>query len=163
LWGVIHGCHVFAPRLKRQKSGHIINVASAAGLLSPPQLGPYNVTKAGVIALSETLFGELAADGVGVTVLCPTFFRTHIHDGARGIDTEKWRHTIERLMDRGRLGAEDVARAALAGAEAGQLYVVPQSDGKWMWRIKRTSPSRFHAIGGKVIEEGARRLGIRLD
>src|SRR5678809_318336 len=56
LWGVIHGCHVFVPRLRRQKSGHIINVASAAGLLSPPMMGPYNVTKAAVVALSETLF-----------------------------------------------------------------------------------------------------------
>src|SRR5262249_27722456 len=52
LWGVIHGCHVFVPRLRRQKSGHILNVASAAGLAGLPQLGPYNVSKAGVIALS---------------------------------------------------------------------------------------------------------------
>ena len=51
LWGVIYGCHVFAPRLRAQGRGHILNVASAAGLLAPPGMGPYNVTKAAVVAL----------------------------------------------------------------------------------------------------------------
>ena len=78
LWGVIYGCHVFVPRFKAQGHGHVINVASAAGLLSAPEMGPYNVTKAGVVALSETLAAELSGTGVGVTVLCPTFFRTNI-------------------------------------------------------------------------------------
>src|SRR4051794_35500161 len=72
LWGVIYGCHVFAPRFRKQKSGAFLNVASAAGLLCAPMMGPYNVTKAGVVALSETLSGELAGDGIGVSVLCPT-------------------------------------------------------------------------------------------
>jgi len=69
LWGVIYGCHVFAPRLKKQGRGHIINVASAAGLLAPPGMAPYNVTKAAVVALSETMSAELKQTGVGVTVL----------------------------------------------------------------------------------------------
>ena len=59
LWGVIYGCHVFAPRLRKQGRGHILNVASAAGLLAPPGMAPYNVTKAAVVALSETLCAEL--------------------------------------------------------------------------------------------------------
>src|SRR5262249_10567962 len=50
LWGVISGCHVFVPRLRTQGYGTIINVASAAGFLSGPEMGPYNVSKAGVIA-----------------------------------------------------------------------------------------------------------------
>jgi len=55
LWGVIYGCHAFVPRFKQQRRGAILNVASAAGLLSIPSLAPYNVSKAGVVALSETL------------------------------------------------------------------------------------------------------------
>ena len=83
LWGVIYGCHVFAPLFRAQGRGHILNVASAAGLLAPPGMAPYNVTKAAVVALSETLAGELKTSGVGVTVLCPTFFRTNIGKSAR--------------------------------------------------------------------------------
>jgi short-subunit dehydrogenase len=63
--GVIYGCHVFVPRFKRQGSGHVLNIASLAGLISAPEMAPYNVTKAGVVALSETLFGELAPLGIG--------------------------------------------------------------------------------------------------
>src|SRR6185312_10510780 len=85
LWGVIHGCHVFATQLRAQGSGHILNVASAAGLLAPPGMAPYNVTKAAVVALSETLRGELRDAGVGVTVLCPTFFRTNIAASSRAV------------------------------------------------------------------------------
>ncbi len=59
LWGPIHGCHVFAPRLRAQRSGHILNVASTAGLITSPRLSPYCVTKSAVVALSETLWGSL--------------------------------------------------------------------------------------------------------
>src|SRR5262245_22617821 len=88
LWGVIHGCHAFIPRFRKQGGGHIINVASAAGLLSGPNMGAYNVTKAGVVALSETLAAELKVDHIRVTVLCPTFFKTQIVSSGRlhGID-----------------------------------------------------------------------------
>ena len=150
LFGVIHGCHVFAPRLKAQGSGHVINIASAAGLLTPPGLGPYNVAKAGVIALSETLFGEFAGTGVGVTVACPTFFQTNLMTGSRGpADTSKM---AARLMAAGKLSAEDVAVAILDGAAHGDLHVVPQADGRWMWRFKRASPQRFHELSPKVIK-----------
>src|ERR1700744_2829900 len=65
LWGVIYGCHTFLPRFKKRGSGHVINVASTAGLVASPDLGPYNVTKSAVVALSETLHAELKGTGVG--------------------------------------------------------------------------------------------------
>jgi NAD(P)-dependent dehydrogenase (short-subunit alcohol dehydrogenase family) len=75
LWGVIHGVHTFLPRLLSQgQPAHIVNTSSLAGLVSGlPDLGPYNVTKVGVVAISETLRLELALAGapVGVSVLCP--------------------------------------------------------------------------------------------
>ena len=79
-WGMVYGCHTFIPRMKAQGGGHIVNVASAAGLLSLQELGPYNTTKAAVIALSETLRGELAPFKIGVTAVCPMFFNTHLLD-----------------------------------------------------------------------------------
>jgi NADP-dependent 3-hydroxy acid dehydrogenase YdfG len=59
LFGVIHGIRVFGPLLLAQNEGHIVNTASVAGLLSPPGMGPYNVSKHAVVTLSETLFHEL--------------------------------------------------------------------------------------------------------
>ena len=144
LWGVIYGCHVFAPRFKQQRRGHIINVASAAGLLSAGEMGPYNVTKAGVVALSETLASELPSHGVGVTVLCPTFFRTNISNSSRTTGNEGAKAMVEKLMAKAKIQADDVARLALASADRDELYAVPHADGQWMWRLKRLVPERYY-------------------
>ena len=144
LWGVIYGCHAFVPRLKRQGRGHVINVASAAGLLSAGEMGPYNVTKAGVVALSETLASELRDLGVGVTVLCPTFFRTNITKNSRTTNNEAAKAFAEKLMDRAAIQADGVARFALETADRGELYAVPHADGQWMWRLKRLVPERYY-------------------
>ena len=66
LWGVVHGCHVFAPRLRALGRGGIINVCSAASFAAAPMMGPYNVTKAAVLALSETLRERLGARDVKI-------------------------------------------------------------------------------------------------
>jgi len=60
LWGVIHGCHVFTPILREAGYGGIINVASAAAFAAAPGMAAYNVSKAGVLSLSETLAAELS-------------------------------------------------------------------------------------------------------
>ena len=149
LWGVIYGCHVFAPRLRKQGRGHILNVASAAGLLAPPGMAPYNVTKAAVVALSETLSAELKQASVGVTVLCPTFFRTNIGKNARGSDA-KQAALVEKLMSRSKLQADDVARIALDTAARNELYALPHADGRWMWRLKRWAPDSYATVTAKV-------------
>ncbi len=85
LMGVVHGIRSFTPLLLEQDEGHIVNTASMAGLTSPPYMSIYNVTKHGVVTLSETLFGELAIEGseVGVSVLCPGWVNTRIHEADR--------------------------------------------------------------------------------
>ena len=65
LWGVIHGCHVFMPAMREARAGGVINVASAAGFTAAPDMAAYNVSKAGVVSLSETLAAELSGTGVG--------------------------------------------------------------------------------------------------
>ena len=148
LFGVIYGCHSFVPRMKKAGRGWILNVASSAGLLSAPMMGPYNVTKAGVVALSETLYGELDGTGVSVTALCPTFFRTNIHDAARAPD--ELRAQTEKLITRSKWSAEAIAEVALRGLEHGELYVIPQADGKVMWRAKRLLGQGFHGAIGRL-------------
>lgn len=149
LWGVIYGCHAFVPRMKAAKQGWILNVASSAGLLCVPQMGPYNVTKAGVIALSETLYGELAGTGVSVTALCPTFFRTNIHKKARTSGQSLLEQT-EKLVTEAKWSAEQIADIALRGLERGELYVVPQADGRALWRAKRLLGQGFYGMIGRM-------------
>lgn len=80
LWSVLHGLRVFLPILVEQGEGHVVNTASVAGLIAPAFMGPYDVSKAGVVAISEAAFHELAmfAPGVGISVLCPGWVRTNI-------------------------------------------------------------------------------------
>ena len=86
LWGVIHGVKSFTPLMLEQGEGHIVNTASMAGLTSPPFMSIYNVTKHSVVTLSETLHSDLqmvGASGVGVSVLCPGWVQTRIHEAGR--------------------------------------------------------------------------------
>jgi NAD(P)-dependent dehydrogenase (short-subunit alcohol dehydrogenase family) len=85
LFGIVHGIRSFVPHLIAQREGHVVNTASVAGLIAPPWGGPYNATKHAAVAISESLYHELAAAGspVGVSVLCPGPVRTRIHDSYR--------------------------------------------------------------------------------
>ena len=87
LWGVINGIRAFLPRLLTQDEGHIVNTASVSGLYHHPRMGPYNATKAAVVALSETIRYELDEDGsnVGISVLCPSWVRTNISSAVRNL------------------------------------------------------------------------------
>jgi NAD(P)-dependent dehydrogenase (short-subunit alcohol dehydrogenase family) len=157
LWGVIYGCHAFIPRFKAQGGGAILNVASAAGLLNVPDMAPYNVTKAGVVALSETLCAELKDHRIGVTVLCPTFFKTGIVAATR-TQSPGQQKFAQKLMDRAKLQAPEVARFALAAVDAGTLYAVPHRDGAWLWRVKRLFPEQFYQ---RLIPRNLRRVRDR--
>ncbi len=148
LWGVIYGCHFCLPRMREQGGGCILNVASAAGLMSSPKLGPYNVTKSAVVSLSETLDAELLKSPVNVRVLCPTFFATNLLEGARTTEPQAL-GSADRLMQQSRYSAEDIARAALDGVTRRDLYIVPMLDGRLLWRVKRISPNRFGWLMGQ--------------
>lgn len=140
LYGVIYGCHSFVPAMLARGSGHVLNVASMAGIVYVPGMGPYNVTKAGVIALSETLRGEVATRGLGVTCLCPSFFPTDIVKSGRGVPDERKAKFAQKLMDRSKWSADDIARIALDAVESNTFYVLPHVEARWIWRLKRVSP-----------------------
>jgi NAD(P)-dependent dehydrogenase (short-subunit alcohol dehydrogenase family) len=84
-YGILHGIRSFLPHLLAQSEGHIVNTASVAGLLAGPWTAPYTVSKHAAVALSETLYYELAAAGspVGVSVLCPGWVKTRIGESGR--------------------------------------------------------------------------------
>ncbi len=102
LWGVVHGIRAFVPILLQQGiEAHIINTASIAGLVSTPGLGVYNVTKHGVVTLSETLYQELQQSGapVHVSVLCPGWVNTRIHEAGRNRPAALRNHPTATTVD----------------------------------------------------------------
>jgi short-subunit dehydrogenase len=148
VWGVVHGCHVFVPRFKRQGYGAVLNVASIAGLIHAPHMAPYNASKAAVVALSETLRAELGASGVSVTVLCPGFFETNILRETRSVAANYLRFAAGQ-MKHASLDAADVASYAIAAVERGELHALPMRDTRWIWRLKRLSPDLFIRIASR--------------
>jgi NAD(P)-dependent dehydrogenase (short-subunit alcohol dehydrogenase family) len=139
LWGVIHGVRAFLPRmLAGGDEGHIVNTASMAGLTTAPFMSVYDVTKHGVVALSESMYKELAVTGapIGVSVVCPGLIDTNIMRSAR--------NRPESLAEQGKAGPQaqafgqalsdrlaggyppsEVAAQVLAGIREGRFYVVP--------------------------------------
>ncbi|MEI5643374.1 SDR family NAD(P)-dependent oxidoreductase [Acinetobacter baumannii] len=142
LWGVIHGCHAFVPKLKKLGDGAIINVASAASYTAAPEMSVYNVTKAGVLALSETLSAELRKFNIKVNVLCPTLVPTNIIKNGR-IPGRYSKLADHALMNYAMTTSDAVAALTLNRLDRGQLYTTPQIDAKLFWLMKRTSPTLY--------------------
>ncbi len=149
LWGPIHGSHVFAPILRTGDSDvprGIINVASAAAFAAAPGMSAYNVSKAGVLMLSETLAAELSGSGVKVTVLCPTFVKTNIIEAGR-ISAGATK-LANRVMGLTGFTAEKVAKTCLDAHDRGDLYCMPQLEAKFGWNTKRLAPGTYTRVAG---------------
>jgi NAD(P)-dependent dehydrogenase (short-subunit alcohol dehydrogenase family) len=142
LLGVVAGCRVFTPLFRRQGRGHFVNVASMAALLDAPTMSAYNATKAAVLSLSETLQVELAGDGIGVTVVCPSFFRTNLAENFRSPDP-RLRAVTERLLERRGPTAADIAEDVFRGVRRGTFVVLPHAEGRWALWMKRLLPRRL--------------------
>ena len=139
LMGVVHGIRSFVPlMLKQDCECHVVNTASAAGLVSAPLMAAYNVSKHGVVTLSETMFHDLRAAGakVGVSVLCPAFVPTNIRQSERNRPAELTedalptpsqiaaRERAEKAVGSGRLSAAEVARMTFEAVREGRFYVI---------------------------------------
>ncbi len=153
LWGYIYGCHSFIPRMKEQRAGHIVNTASSAGLITLRSMGPYNVAKAGIIALSETLKPELAPFNIGVTVVCPSFLRTNLLNTSSSTDT--WILDVADIcMEGATVTADSLAEATVKAVDKNKLYVFPQIFAKITWIDKRMSPALFYSVFAFLNKKG---------
>jgi len=142
LWGVIHGVRLFTPMMlaaaEKDPSfqGHIVNTASMAGLLTPPNMSIYNVTKHAVVSLTETLYQDLklVTDQISASVLCPYFVPTGIHHSERNrpanlaADKPTKSQLIgqamsEKAVSSGKVSAADVAQKVFDAITADQFYV----------------------------------------
>ena len=142
VWGVIHGVRLFTPMmLEAAKAdptfeGHIVNTASMAGLLAPPNMGIYNVSKHAVVSLSETLYQDLAlvSDQISASVLCPFFVPTGIGHSERNRPSNLAAQPLtasqkigqamtDKAVGSGKVTAQDVAQKVFDAMVANQFYI----------------------------------------
>jgi NAD(P)-dependent dehydrogenase (short-subunit alcohol dehydrogenase family) len=135
LFGVVRGVAAFTPMLKAQGSGHVVNVASLAGLVHPAGMGSYNATKAAVVAFTETCGHELAGFGIRASVVCPSYFRTNLMSSMEGTDTALG-EIVRGLVERSPITAEEIAAAVLAGIDAGDDVIVPDEPARQAYGLK---------------------------
>jgi len=136
LMGVVHGIQVLVPRIKEQgEGGHVVNTASIAGLMALPTLGIYTATKYAVVGISETLRAELAPSGIGVSVICPSFVKTRLHESHRNRPAELGSSPEEPNDFMAQMLAiapepEVLAERVIRGVKRGDFYILPHPDVK---------------------------------
>lgn len=142
LWGVVHGVRVFTPMMLEAAAqdpawqGHIVNTASMAGLLAPPNMGVYNVSKHAVVSLTETLYQDLrlVTDQLHCSVLCPYFVPTGIANSERNrpdpVDAAQLtasqkiaRAMTQKAVNSGKVSAQDIASKVFAAMADNQFYI----------------------------------------
>jgi NAD(P)-dependent dehydrogenase (short-subunit alcohol dehydrogenase family) len=154
LWGVIHGVRVFTPiMLEQGEEGHIVNTASVAGLIAPPGMAAYNVSKHAVVALTESLHHDLVARAAKVrcTVVCPAYFPSGIADSertrpadlaepgrAKSAAQRAVEENLRKAVMAGKLTADDVATAVFEAVRDGRFYVLthPRIKPAIEWRMR---------------------------
>ena len=150
LFGVVRGTRTFVPKFKQQRSGHVVNIASLAGLVHPAGMGSYNAVKAGVVAFSETTGHELAEWGVRCSVVCPSYFRTRLienmqaHQPAGG-DTVVGQ-IVGGLVAAAPLGPEEIADAVLKGMERGEELIFPDDAARAAYHLKLTDRAAYDQL-----------------
>ncbi|MCQ0165514.1 SDR family oxidoreductase [Pseudomonas qingdaonensis] len=142
LMGVVKGCKAFLPLLERSK-GRIINIASMAALMQGPAMSNYNVAKAGVVALSESLLVELRQQQVAVHVVCPSFFQTNLLDSFRG-PTPAMKAQVGKLLESSPISASDIAGYIYEGVARGDFMILPHEQGCLAWQLKQRDPQALY-------------------
>jgi NAD(P)-dependent dehydrogenase (short-subunit alcohol dehydrogenase family) len=159
LWGPVHLIHAFLPRMYARGSGHVVNIASGAGLFPLPGLGAYVATKYALVGLSETLYMEARGRGVGVTAVCPWGVWTPIVQNARvyGYDQSRGDRVI-RLLRPFLKSPEHIAARTIKAVRRDQPVYAHTLAGKYIDLMHRVS-RRLHLAGTAwLYEKGPRRM-----
>lgn len=151
LLGAVRVCQAFVPLMQESRGGHVVNVASAAGIVQSPGMASYNVSKAAMIALSETLKNELGGFGIGVTVVCPSFFTTNLMESYRGPGPGLG--LAGKLMARSRLSADDIATAVIRAVDKDEFMVFGHREAGVAYHFKRLMPGVFYWSTGRAAQK----------
>lgn len=158
LLGVVHGCRATVPwLLETAPGGAVVNIASIAVVLGAPMMSAYNTSKAGVVAFSETLYSELLEAGIGVTVVMPGFFHSHLLE--KGKFDEDWsRQIAEKYTHNASFSAADIVIQTMKAVERRRLYVVPGWKARTAWRLRRLAPTWFQKFVAKTFARDRRKV-----
>ncbi|GAA2291274.1 SDR family oxidoreductase [Nonomuraea roseoviolacea subsp. roseoviolacea] len=157
LWGVIHGCRLFAAQMvERGEGGHIVNIASLAAFTPSALLPAYSTTKAGVKMLSDCLRAEVAGQGIGVSAICPGFVSTGIARHATYVGADLREVSVAALERRG-YPPERVAAHILRAVHRDQAVVPVNAEGKLGYAMSRLSPGATRGMAR--LSKAALRLG----
>jgi len=155
LWSVINSLKTFLPHMIKRKSGHIINVASAAGVLGLTEPLPYVTSKFAVVGLSEALYGQLHRLGINVSVILPSYIRTNIFESSKmkypekliqEIGLEKTNQITQTIMDeylRSASSPDRVVKRYIKNIKQNRLYISNTSAILPMMALKGTSPLQY--------------------
>ena len=150
LMGVIAGSLEAYKVMARQGCGHIVNIASLAGLVGAPNLSAYATTKAGVVMLTQMLRAEGEALGITATAVCPGFIRTGIMDNAQYLNTSK-----EAALAQTPVPFMDLAPAIdriLRGVGRNEAVIVFPAYARLLWRLLRWFPSAGPPLRRKLVQ-----------
>ncbi|WP_339512604.1 SDR family oxidoreductase [Pseudomonas sp. RL_15y_Pfl2_60] len=151
LMGVVKGCKAFLPLLKKSR-GKIINIASMAAIMQGPAMSNYNVAKAGVVALSESLLIELNSFGISVHVVCPSFFKTNLLDSFRG-PTAAIKEQVGKLLESSPISAQEIADYIYEHVAQGKFIILPHEQGRLASTLKQQNPQLIYDEMIKMTEK----------
>ena len=158
LMGVVHGTHAAYLQMCQQGSGHIVNIASLAGLVPFPTNAPYAASKHAVVGLSLSLRTEGAELGVRVSAVCPGFIQSNIFRATPFINVP--REAVLKAMPFKPISTELAATQILAGVERNQAIISFPGYARWLWRAYRCWPALLEILGRKQIRD-LRRVRIK--
>jgi short-subunit dehydrogenase len=138
---VIYGTHFAIPVMKKQGGGHIISIASAAGIANMPNMSMYNVTKAAVISMSESINAEVKPFGIGVSVVMPTFFRSNVMQHGKGPESAV--SIGKAVIKKVQIQPSDVAKIILTQAGDNTFHIFHPFMARLVWYVKRFIPGVF--------------------
>jgi len=181
LWSIIHSLKIFVPRMMKRGSGHIVNVASGAGIFGSPEPLPYITSKFAVVGLSEALFGNLHGLGINVSIILPAIIATNIWTSSEAKLPQKMiedfgAQKIEEISQQFReqflkvaVSPDVVAKTYVKEIKEDKLYICENKDYFTILALKG-KPEQFentlkliHAERAKNVRDLYRKAGINID
>lgn len=145
LWGVINGTSAVYPVMRKQGFGHIINVASGAGIIPAPFMTAYAATKHAVVGMSVALSVEARGSGVNVSIVCPGFVRTPLTKGFPMINFDQ--EKLQAMISSRKAMEPDVAaKLIMRGIDSKKLFVLFPVRQKIIWGMYRHFPNFFVGV-----------------
>ena len=151
LWGVIYGTMAAYPLMIEQGFGHIVNIASVAGLIGIPTFASYCTTKHAVVGLTTSLRPEAAAFGVKVSVVCPGFIRTELFENSTLLKAN--REEATSTAEKAAIKVETAALKIVSGVEKNKSIINFPASARFLWWLRRLNPSILSPVMKKWIND----------